>query len=117
MATIIEKTKDGKIVSFKFRVSLGRDENKRQIIRCTTWHPDKKMSNSKNRKEAEKRASVWEQKVKQEFLFGKKEQRNRCSIQKQVTLSQFANDIWMPLAVKDGEHCNSTVEMYQYIKN
>jgi len=43
MATIVEKTKDGKIVSFKIMVLLGRDEKNKQRFKCKTWHPDKGM--------------------------------------------------------------------------
>jgi len=116
MATIVEKTKDGKIVSFKIMVLLGRDEKNKQRFKCKTWYPEKGMSKSQSRREAEKRASVWEKKVKQEYLSAKEETNTiNISSQKQVSFSQFANDIWMPLAVKDGEHCNTTVAMYQYI--
>ena len=41
--TKVEKTKDGKIVSFKIMVLLGRDEKNKQRFKCKTWHPDKGM--------------------------------------------------------------------------
>ena len=47
MASIYPKRKDGKIVSFKFKVYLGRDENGKQLFKCTSWFPDKVMSESK----------------------------------------------------------------------
>ena len=118
MATIIEKTKDGKIVSFKIMVLLGRDEKNKQRFKCKTWRPEKEMSKSQSRREAEKWASVWEKKVKQEYLSSKEETDiPKVRSQKQVSFSQFTNEIWMPLAVKDGEHCNTTVAMYQHILN
>ena len=116
MATIYEKTKDGKIVSFKFKACVGRDENKKQVFRCITWYPDKEMSKSKSRREAKKRASVWEQKAKQEFLSTREITLIRpTSNQKQPSFAQFVNEIWKPLAVNDGEHRSSTIAMYQHI--
>ena len=41
MASIKENRKKGKIISFKFRVFIGRDENGRQQFRTKTWKPDK----------------------------------------------------------------------------
>ena len=48
MATIVEKTKDGKIVSFKIMVLLGRDEKNKQRFKCKTWYPEKGMSKSQS---------------------------------------------------------------------
>ena len=38
MAYIQEKTKGKKIVSFKFKACLGRDDNGKQIFKCLTWY-------------------------------------------------------------------------------
>ncbi|MDD3242134.1 MAG: hypothetical protein PHD32_00235 [Eubacteriales bacterium] len=38
MATIIKNIKDGKVISYKFRSCLGRDDMGKQISRYTTWH-------------------------------------------------------------------------------
>lgn len=54
MAQIQEKVKNGKIVSFKIKVFLGRDEAGKQIFRCKTWKSPAGMPNSKSRKEAER---------------------------------------------------------------
>ena len=44
MATIQEKIKGGKIVSFKIKVCLGRDENGKQIFKCKTWYDNEESS-------------------------------------------------------------------------
>ena len=43
MATIYPNFKNGKIISFKFKSYLGKDENGKQIFKCKTWIPDKQM--------------------------------------------------------------------------
>ena len=52
MAAIQEKVKDGKIISFKFRACLGRNEDGKQIFKCLTWYPDEEMPKAKSRKAA-----------------------------------------------------------------
>ena len=44
MASIYPNRKNGKIISFKFKAYLGRDENGKQAFKCTTWIPEKAMS-------------------------------------------------------------------------
>ena len=44
MASIYLNRKDGKIVSFKFKAFLGRDESGRQIVKYTTWTTDCSLS-------------------------------------------------------------------------
>ena len=54
MASIYPNRKNGKIISFKFKAYLGRDENGKQVFKCTTWIPDKTMSEGKLTALAEK---------------------------------------------------------------
>ena len=44
MATITPKEKDGKIIAYKFRTCVGRDENGRQVSRATTWKRPENLS-------------------------------------------------------------------------
>lgn len=37
MANLTANKKDGRIVSYKIKVFLGRDDKGKQIFRCTTW--------------------------------------------------------------------------------
>lgn len=50
MAAIIRNEKEGKLVSFKFKACLGRDECGKQIFRCTTWRVPEDMSPAKEQK-------------------------------------------------------------------
>ena len=38
MATIYTNRKDGKIVSFKFKVFLGKETSGKHIVKCKTWY-------------------------------------------------------------------------------
>jgi len=58
MASIYPNFKDGKIISFKFKAYLGKDENGKQIFKCKTWIPEKKMSKNKLITLAEKEATL-----------------------------------------------------------
>ena len=60
MASIYSNYKEGKIVSFKFKVSLGRDENGKQIVKCTTWKPERNIKESKLKSLVEKEYFIWE---------------------------------------------------------
>jgi hypothetical protein len=61
MATVSENKKNGKTVSYRFIVCIGRDAQKKQIRRFKTWTPPEGMSSAKARKAAEKAAYAWEQ--------------------------------------------------------
>ena len=54
MATIREVKKKGKIISYCFTVSLGRDEQGKQIRKNLTWKPTEGMTPAKARKAAER---------------------------------------------------------------
>ena len=47
MATIQKNRKNGKILSYKFRVCLGRTDTGRQIMRYATWTIPDGMTPSK----------------------------------------------------------------------
>lgn len=118
MASIKENVKDGKIVSYYIKVSLGRDEHNKQILRRKTWYPESGMSKAKNRKAAAKIASEWEADLKRN-LSSQQNYNPPIQLKKQeyLSFSQFVNSIWLPLAVEDGMHRNSTISMYKCMVN
>ena len=63
MASIYLNRKDGKIVSFKFKAFLGRDENGRQIVKCTTWTADCSLSEKRLMQLAKKESAIWEKRI------------------------------------------------------
>ncbi len=56
MANLTANKKDGRIVSYKTKVFLGRDDNGKQIFRCTTWQVPEGLCPSKAEKAARKAA-------------------------------------------------------------
>ena len=67
MASIIPNQKDGKIISYKFKCCVGRDDCGKQVFRCMTWKIPSGLAPSKAAKAAEKAAAAWEQEAKAEY--------------------------------------------------
>lgn len=110
MASVYPKTKDGKIVSFKFKAFLGRDENGKQIIRCTTWIPDRIMSEKKLQQLAEKKAVIWEREAHEQY------ENDKNSFQpKNISFTAFVNDVWMPYQQNDKELRPTTITFRTYL--
>lgn len=91
MASVYPNRKDGKIVSFKFKVFLGRDENGKQKIKCTTWTPPKQMSESKLLLLADKEAILWERQVLDEIKA-----QEQSLTPSEITFEAFVNSVWLP---------------------
>ena len=66
MAAIIQNKKDGKVVSYKFKACVGRDELGKQVFKCSTWKVPDGMTPSKAEKAAQRAAATWEHQVKEE---------------------------------------------------
>ena len=94
MAYIQEKLKGKKIVSFKFKACVGRDDNGKQIFKCTTWYPPAELTPAKARKEAQKVAAIWEDEVRQAYL---KEQEGKAVAGASPPLTHL-----IPLSMKCG---------------
>ena len=91
MASIYPNKKEGKIVSFKFKAYLGRDEEGKQIFKCKTWIPEKSMSENKLIALAEKEVMIWES------LFIKELSENKRQITPTaITLGTFIEEVWIP---------------------
>lgn len=120
MAAIIKNEKDGKIISFKFKACLGRDDCGKQVFRCTTWHVPEDMSSTKAQKAAEKAAAQWEKEVRDEYekdLRAPERVKQREIERTQTEFSRFALDTWFPLRVNDGQHKHTTVDFYRHTTN
>lgn len=125
MATITEKSKGNKVVSFKFHCCVGRDEQGKQHFRTTTWRPPEGLSYAKARKMAEVEAYRWEQTIR-----GKPEGKGEyfaplstpCKavheveeVPEEETFRYFAEQVWMPLKVIAGGARPSTIAMYGFM--
>lgn len=120
MATIIENKKDGKLVSFKIRVYLGKEEFGKQIAKYTTWHIPKDLTDLKAKKAVKKYAYEWEKQVKEEYQnsLNNPEYKKELQISKERTeFSSFVLDTWYPTFVCDGVHKPTTIDFYYHISN
>lgn len=108
MATIKEKRKNGRIVSYSFTACLGRDENGKQIRRYFTWTPPKGIGQTKALKEAERQAALWEQSIKEE-----KENAIPSAERQKDDFVEFVSQIWFPLQVSGNNRKAKTVQFYE----
>jgi len=117
MASISENKKNGKTVSYRFVVSLGRDTRNKQIRRVMTWTPPEELTPAKVRKAAERAADAWEQEIKAEYQK-KKELGEAYRLPPEMRhddFTAFVNETWLPLQIRGGDAKPSTVAFYEYM--
>lgn len=120
MATIIENKKDGKLVSYKLRAYLGRNEFGKQIAEYTTWHIPEGMSVSRSKKAVKKYACEWEIQRKEQYkkCLADPQYRKEIEMQnKHTEFSEFVLQTWYPIFVCDNMHKPTTIEFYYHISN
>ena len=110
MASIYPNRKNGKIISFKFKAYLGRDENGKQVFKCKTWTPDRIMSEGKLTALAEKESTIWEHELLQTLA----EEKRTVSPEK-ITFKDFVEKKWFPTELNNSEHRNSTIDFRRYL--
>lgn len=120
MANIRENKKNGKTVSYRFTVCLGRDNHGKQIRKYDTWTPPVGLTPAKARKAAERAADTWEQDVRTEFQ--KEQEALACDVSYQLPpekrkddFAAFVNDVWLPLHVRSGNCKPTTIAFYSNI--
>jgi len=109
MASIKENRKNGKIISFKFRVFLGRDGDGKQQFKTKVWKADKNYSEERLRKLAEKEAAIWERKELEMY----QEQKGKF-IPSEISFADFVKNEWLP-SISNGESRATTIEFREYI--
>lgn len=110
MASVYPNRKNGKIVSFKIKVFLGRDENGKQIFKCRTWTPEKAMSEKKLLQQAEKQSIIWEKEMSEAYQAEKE-----MIIPDKITLTDFIDKKWFPCEMDNNEHRPSTISFRRYM--
>ncbi len=101
MANITANKKNGKIISFKFRVFIGRDDKGRQQFKSKVWKPDKEYTEKRLIKLAEVQAALWEQEIVQGVSSEAEEEKTVP-----IKFSDFVNNEWLPSLVDD--ECRAT---------
>ena len=120
MAAIIQNKKDGKVVSYKFKACVGRDELGKQVFKCSTWKVPDVMTPSKAEKAAQRAAATWEHQVKEEYkkdLENPERVREREIAKKRTDFVKFVLEDWFPVCIEDGNHKHTTVDFYRHTTN
>jgi integrase len=107
MATIYANKKDGKIVSFKLRVFIGRDEKGKQLFKFKTWTVPKGYSEKKAHKEASKEAAIFEKECRELYKV------DVYVPPEKITFGRFVNTYWFPIIEENNRP--STVEFKRNI--
>ena len=117
MASITQNKKDGKVVSYKFKACVGRDELGKQVFKCSTWKVPEGLIPSRVEKAAQKAAADWEKQVKDEYLKDLQNPeriKEREIARKHTEFSKFALQDWFPVCIDDGDHKHTTVDFYKH---
>ena len=120
MASITQNKKNGKVISYKFKACVGRDEFGKQIFRCTTWKAPEGLIPSRAEKAAQKAATEWEQKARAEYekdLRNPERIKERMTAKSRTEFSDFVLNTWFPICICDGEHKPTTVAFNKHISN
>ena len=120
MATISENKKNGKTISYRFVVCLGRDPQNKKIRRTMTWTPPEGMTLSKARKAAEREANTWEQDIKESYhqeqaALHKGQAYVLPPEKRKDDFVSFVNDTWFALYICNGDRKKTTTAYYEDI--
>lgn len=108
MATIYTNRKDGKIVSFKFKVFLGKEASGKHIVKCKTWTPDREMTEKKLRALAEKEAILFEHEAAAQY-----EEEQKRFKPSEITFADFVEQVWLPSKINMDEVRTTTIVFHK----
>lgn len=108
MATIYTNRKDGKIVSFKFKVFLGKEASGKHIVKCKTWFPDREMTEKKLRALAEKEAILFEYEAAAQY-----EEEQKRFKPSEISFADFVEQIWLPSKINVDEVRTTTIVFHK----
>lgn len=107
MATIYANEKNGKIVSFKLRAFIGRDDSKKQLFKCKTWKVPDGYTEKKAYKEAQLQADLFEKEWRERH-------KEKAAINpKKISFERFVEDYWLP-EIKENKRA-STVAFKKHL--
>ena len=116
MASIKQNVKNGKVVSYRFRVCVGRDAHNKQIFKTTTWKAPDGLTGKRLEREAEKQAQKWETQARADYekdLANPERVREREISASKVEFTDFVDNVWFPLFVDNGTHKKTTCDFYK----
>lgn len=106
--------KDGKLISYKVVVVLGRDDNGKKIHRTMTIKRPEGLTPKREEKEVARIADEWER--NQREIYVSNEARIKAEIgdeKKKLKVSEFIDEHWLKQCVHDGKHTPYTVAFYE----
>ncbi len=118
MASIKEIQRKGKKNSFCFTTFLGRDAEGKQIRKYLTWTPPESLTPAKARKAAQTAANKWEQELRAAYQEKETAAADVAesifpSEQRKDLFTDFINEVWLPLQVRNGTCKATTVAFYK----
>lgn len=119
MATITPNQKNGKVVSYRFRACVGRDEMGKQIFRSMTWNVPDELTPARAAKAAQKAAVLWEREVQADYeidLTDPERAKEREQARAATDFVKFIEEEWFPLCIDNGEHKPKTIYFYNSTK-
>lgn len=115
MATLTPKNKDGRIISYRFRACVGRDENGKQVFRSTTWRVPDGLVPSKLERTVQRALNAWEQEVRAEYakdLNNPERVKAREIAKTHTPFIHFVSSEWFPVCIDNGERKAKTISFY-----
>ena len=109
MAIIANYNKAGKVISYKLRCCVGRDEANSQIWRTKTIKAEtvQGLTRKKLEKELSRQYDEWAEAQKAEYT------RSHSRVNKErITLESFIKEHWWPDHVMDGTHTPDSIKFY-----
>ena len=126
LATVKEYFRDGKLYSFHFTATLGRDKNGKQIRKYKTWIVPKGLTPAKAKKQAQVEAELWERSLKEPSPAPPESSPNQPPpllyqlqsplyhpVERRDDFVSFINDVWFPIQVKGNNRKPKTVAFYE----
>lgn len=102
------------MVSYKFTLCVGRDEDYKQIWETKTVKRPTGLTPARERKEIEREAQNWEKKMRK---IEAKRKQDHIAEKKRLTLHDFIHKKWMSNNVQNGKHTPSTMAFYKYMSD
>lgn len=103
------KDKQGNVISYRIAVCVGRDSQKKQIMRYTTIPRPEGLTPGKEKKEVARLADAWEQEQRAEY----ERTQTPKSEKDKITFEDFVNNHWWKDHVTDGKHSPNTIAFFR----
>lgn len=120
MASITQNKNNGKVISYKFKACVGRDEFGKQVFKCCTWKIPEGMAPSRVEKAVQKAATEWERHAREEYkqdLLNAERVKEREISKARTDFACFIRELWFPICICDGEHKPNTIQFNRNIAN